>query len=323
MYYTITKELLSENNKAFQFLHTANGFDFEKDYFIAKLEGRFTYNMVKKALAENMAGDYTAALLLKKESTSSYNNLYYIGLDMAAGKFEPLRNAFPYWEYKIDYFFGKGDFEETRKNKTDHIYIIAQKNEYLTAPKEKAGFDYSQRFRYIPSEWGEKCGDGHGNTYINKITVMLLDGSAKQVEYKASRQYDKERPAAVSDVIDKSGYLLIERRRDLKRRAAALRAEREKAAALAADFSEKEKEIKAGIDNAKLHLAEMALTVENDDDAKALDKAADSFRWLMFYYNRHNEKAVNKQFSSVAAIENSLNDLQERINTVMGGNENA
>ena len=325
MYYTITKELFTENKKAFQFLHNANGFDFEKEYFIAKLEGRFTYNMVKKALAENMTGDYTAAVMLKPDKKHYSNDrLYYIGLDQAAGKFEPLRNAFPYWEYQIDYFFSKGDFEETRKNKTDHIYIIAQKNEYLRTEKKSNSFDPNQRFRYIPSEYGEKCGDGHGNTWINKITLMLLDGSAKRVEYSTYSKYSKDpRPASVSEVIDKSGYLIAHRRRELKNAAAALRAEREKAAALAADFSEKEKEIKTGIDNAKLHLAEMALAIENDDDAKALDKAADSFRWLMFYYNRHNEKAANKQFSSIAAIESSLNDLQERINKVMGGNENA
>lgn len=326
MYYTITKELLSENNKALQFLHAANGFDFEKDYFIAKLEDRFTFNTVKKAIGENLAGDYTAALILKsKKGYYSYNKLYYIGLDLTAGKFEPLRKEnLTYWGFDIDYFFGKGDFEETRKNKTDHIYIIAQRNEYLTAPKEKTGFDPDQRFRYVPSEYGEKCGDGHGNTYINKITLMFLDGSAKQVEYKPYNHYSKDpRPASVSEVIDKSGYLIAHRRRELKRRAAVLRAEREKTAALNADFSNREKEIKAGIDSAKLHLAELALTIDSDADANAFDKTADSFRWLMFYYNRYTENAEKKAFASISAIENSLNDLQARINKVMGEKENA
>lgn len=320
MYYTITKELLSENNKAFQFLHEANGFDFEKEYFIAKHERRFTYNQVKKLIAENMAGDYTAVVILTPNKEHYWNDrLYYIDMDQQAAKFEPLRkDNVTYYGFNIDYFLSKGDFEEVRKNKTDHIYIIAQKTEYLRTEKKSNVFDYSQRFRYIPSQWGEKCGDGHGNTWISKITLMLLDGSAKHVEYKASRQYDKESPATVADVIDKSGYLFLERRRELKRRARALRAERAKAAAAAADFSEKEKAIKEAIDNAKMHLAEMALNAESDNDVKALDKAAGVFRWVIYYYNNYMRLKADKDFSCISAIERSLNDIQLKINEVMG-----
>ena len=179
MYYTITKELLSENNKAFQFLHEAKGFDFEKEYFIAKHEGRFTYNQIKKAIGENMAGDYTAALILvpnKERRRYSYDKFFYIEMDQQAGKFEPLRiNNVTYYGFNIDYFYSKGDFEDIRKNQTDHIYIIAQKNEFLKTDKKPNTFDYSQRFRYIPSQWGEIAWDKNRNPYVNKLTLILLD----------------------------------------------------------------------------------------------------------------------------------------------------
>ena len=325
MYYTITKELLSENNKAFQFLHEAKGFDFEKDYFITKLEGRFTFNTVKKAIGENMAGDYTAALILKPNKKHYWSEkFYYIEMDQQAGKFEPLRqDNITYWGFDIDYFFSKGDFEEVRKNKTDHIYIVAQNNEHLRTEKKSNTFDYSQRFRYIPSKWGETCSDGRGNTWINKITLMLLDGSAKHVEYNTNTRRYQYCPPTVADVIDKSGYLLLERRREWKRRANALRAERDKAAAMAADFSEKEKAIKTGIDNAKLHIAELALSVETEQDARALDKAADKFRWLMWDYRHYTDNAVKKAFSSIAAVEKNLNALQTKINEIMEVQKNA
>ena len=327
MYYTITKELLSENNKAFQFLHEAKGFDFEKDYFITKLEGRFTFNTVKKAIGENMAGDYTAALILvpdKERRRYSYDKFFYIEMDQQAGKFEPLRiNNVTYYGFNIDYFYSKGDFEDIRKNQTDHLYIIAQKSEYLRTEKKPNTFDYFQRFRYIPSQWGEKCTDGKGNDWINKITLMLLDGSANQVEYNTGAHRLGERPATVADVIDKSGYLLLERRREWKRRANALRAERDKAAAMAADFSEKEKAIKTGIDNAKLYIAELALSVETEEDARALDKAADKFRWLMWDYRHYTENAAKQAFSSIAAVEKNLNALQTKINEIMGDQKNA
>jgi hypothetical protein len=320
MYYTITKELLSENNKAFQFLHEAQGFDFEKEYFIAKHEGRFTYNQIKKAIGENMAGDYTAALILvPTKKRYSYEKLFFIDMNQQAGKFEPLRkDNVTYWGFDIDYFYIKADFEEIRKTQTSHVYIIAQNNEYLKTEKKPNTFDYSQRFRYIPSEWGETCRDGHGNTYINKLTLMLLDGSANTVEYNTGAYYRKVKPATVADVIDKSGYLLLERRREWEHRAAALRAERDKAAAVAADFSEKEQAIIKGIDNVKLHIAEMALNVETEADARVLDSAADNFRRLMYHYSNYTEKAKNKTFPSVGAIENYLNDLQVKINEIMG-----
>ena len=325
MYYTFTKELLTENNKAFQFLHETKGFDFQKEYFITKLDGRFTYNTVKKAIGDNMAGDYTAVVMLKPTKEHYWTGkLFYIDMDQKAGKFEPLRiNNVTYWGFDIDYFFSKGDFEEVRKNKTDHIYVIAQKNEYLKTDKKPNAFDYSQRFRYIPSQWGETCSDGHGNTWINKITLMLLDGSAKHVEYNTGAYRSTEKPATVADVIDKSGYLLLERRREWKRRARDVRAKRAKAAAAAADFSEKEKAVKAGIDNAKMHLAEMALNAESDNDVKALDKAAGVFRWVIYYYNHYMKLKADKAFSCVSAIERSLNDIQTKIIEVMGDQKNA
>lgn len=48
------KNLLSLNNKALQFAHDVDGFDFEKPYFITESADRFTVNTVKKAVAEAM-----------------------------------------------------------------------------------------------------------------------------------------------------------------------------------------------------------------------------------------------------------------------------
>jgi len=145
-----------------------------------------------------------------------------------------------------------------------------------------------------------------------------LDGSAKHLEYSTRNRFYGYLPPTVSDVIDKSGYLLLERRWEWKHRARDLRAERAKAAAAAADFSEKEEAVKKAIDNAKLHLAEMALNAESDNDVKALDKAAGVFRWVIYYYNNYMRLKADKDFSCISAIERSLNDIQLKINEVMG-----
>ena len=193
----------------------------------------------------------------------------------------------------------------------------------MKTDRKPSAFDYSQRFRYIPNKWGETCSDGHGKTWINKLSLMLLDGSAKQIEYKTGAPAWGDHPETVGDVIDKSGYLILERRRELKRRAIALRAERAKAAAMAADFSERETAIKSGIDNAKLHIAEMVLSVETEEDARALDKTVDKFRWLVWDYSHYTEKAAKKAFPSIAAVEKNLSALQTKINEILGDQKNA
>ena len=319
-----TKELLTENKKALRFLHEAKRFDFEKDYFITKLEGRFTFNSVTKIIRENIAGEYEAALFLKGEKKHYNQELYFVNM-VSTGKFDPLRNVSnPYWPSGISYFFGIGDFEEMRKHKTDHYYIIAQKAEYLTAKKEYKSVELSQRFRYIPSQWGERCGDGRGNTYIGKINLMLLDGSARKTEYQPYNRYCQEtRSNNLYDIIDKSGYLVIENRRKWQNAAKALRREREKAAAMAADFTEKENAIRVGIENAKMHIAETVLTITTEEEAKKMEKAISNLRWLIFYFDRHTGYMENKQYSSVAAIERAITDLQDYITKIMGDSENA
>lgn len=48
------KNLLSINRNAFLFLHDAEGFDFEKPYFITEQAGKFTVNTVTKAVQKEL-----------------------------------------------------------------------------------------------------------------------------------------------------------------------------------------------------------------------------------------------------------------------------
>ena len=58
------KTLNIENKKALRGLSDNFNFDFEKPFFIVRLESKFTFNSVKKAIPEEYAGN--AALLIKK-----------------------------------------------------------------------------------------------------------------------------------------------------------------------------------------------------------------------------------------------------------------
>lgn len=311
---TIQFELLRENPKALQFLHEAKRFDFEKDFLILKLENSFTFNSVTKEIKKHITGDFSAALLLKANSDYCRDrDLYFV--NMGSSKFYPLRDdrSLPYWNYNIDWFFGVGDFEDVRKKKTDHVYVIAQKTELLSTKKEKTT-DFSQRFKLVDIR---KCGDGRGNSYISELTLIKTDGTGEKVKftphpYKPVKEYIND----AGKIIDKSGYILTLQRDDLKRRAAALKADREKATFLESDFSTENILLHESVNEIKKLIAEKTLAAATYDDASKLDSAIHKLRWLFMDLENHDKELINKTFSSVTATENSFKSIRKTISEI-------
>ena len=314
-----TKELLTKNKKALQFLHIAHGFDFEAEHIVKAIEGRFTYNSVIKEIEKDIPAEYTAAVLVDPINSYIFPYLHYASI--SKGKFHPLRvKGLPHWEFNIHEFFSIGSFEEMRKNSTKRVYIIAQKTELLIPPNTNKGINLSQRFRYVPSDY-EKCGDGRGNTYINKIKLMRLDGSAEIFEYMPNNTFypGDKKPKTIEEVIDKSGYLIINRRRELKAAAKRLKADRERAAALAADFTEEERKTRDGIAAAKKYITD-AITAANSWESGR--KAAQAASELGFLLNDF-ENLHTRSFPSIAAKQDHFKRMAERIQTILNGGKEA
>jgi len=310
-----TKALLSANKKALAFLHHACGFDFQKDYFIFHGVGRFTFNSVNKIVSENVSGSCKIALLIKG-GKSWNNNLNFVTL--GHGKFKPTRHDnIKYWNYDVDYFFSIGSFEEARKNNTEDYFIIAQKMEYLSAPKPETNIDLSQRFKYIPKPY-EKAGDGHGKTWISNITLRFTNGSTKDFEYKPfENRYSKEEVTDnVNEIIDKSGYLIIERHRELKHLAHRLRAERAQTAASMADYTEKEDAIYKGIEDAKKRLSNKILAVSSYEGIDAIETAIRKLRWCFFDMELHEKDRAGNRYSSIEGIESRLSNVENKLKEI-------
>lgn len=303
---TKAKTLLKENKKALQFLHAAHGFDFEKDFFFKREKGRFTYNTVKKAIEEKINDNYVAAVLIKESRNGWHNQkLHYAKLNGV--KFEPLRaNNLNYWKYDIDYFFSIGDFEETRKNGTDTVYIIAQKKEYIL-PTEKKTVDFSQRFILLEYDWAWTAYP-NGHKYINRIELKATDGKPDVIKIEPyNRFYGNEKKSGnVNDFIDKSGFLLRDKRFNLLQRANALRAERAKIAVDNKDYSEEENKLNAAIKEAREKLAAELLTIETEEAAQKLEKKLSSLRWALWCLERYNNKNANGDYSSIKAKNDAL-----------------
>lgn len=86
------KNLLSLNNKALQFAHDVDGFDFEKPYFIAESADRFTVNTVKKAVAEAMNPAKCKIVLFVVPGVHCYKSGLYYAI-LSSGKFDGTRRT--------------------------------------------------------------------------------------------------------------------------------------------------------------------------------------------------------------------------------------
>ena len=315
---TAIRDLLSENKKALQFLHIAKGFDFEKDFYIVRMEGSFTANKVHKAIRAIIPGDYIAAIMLRANSERHTNrDLYYVSFCATGGGFDATRaKNLDYWKHDIDYMYGVGDFEETRKKKTDHIYIIAQSTENATTAGKKP-VNMARRFKL--KEAG-KCyykagGDAH---YIHRIELETTDGQKTKFTYEPWGSFygNEKRSDDICDYIDKNGYLLRARRLDLHGRAMELRAKREKAALNVYDFSNDEKAARAGLEKCKTFIAEKIAAVKNYEDAKNVDYLAGRLRYLMIDFDQ-----LGKEFRTINGKKSVYESINKTINGILEGCE--
>lgn len=317
------KELLSINPHALQGLHNMIGYDFRQPHTIAHIKGRFTVNSALKAIG-GANRENVVALLAADHGRSYLDRLNLVTVD-SAGRIDIDHKGG--YKFGLDSVYMKGMFEDIRKSDRAECFIICQRSEYVKKPQEKP-FDTSARYEYTP-EKDTKCGDGHGANWIDRITVRALDGSnaAHEVtkdghKYHFStvvyRRPNDSRPQSHLEIIDKSGYLLPERRADLLRRADQLRKERAKAAYQAPDNAEKVAELRAMIEAKK---AEFAAAIASATDSEALRTAAHElyfkFMWTMSEFERFADKTARRDYVSIHAAESAYNHIKKELGKVV------
>lgn len=306
-YNTARKMLLSENKKALRFLHDAEGFDFEKDHILISVPGKFTFNTVQKAVCQHipageLSTDYRVALLAKPTKDYIFaSKLYYIRARGGRFDADSVTGA-NYWEYSVDYHFSVGGFEDFRKNYTKQVFIVAQRKDLMQQLKTPKALDLSARYLHKSGKADRLAGDGKGHHWIEGITITHTDGSAAVTEYKPYSSVHTRYADRTDDlraIIDKSGYLVFNRRADLKRRADALRAERKKAEADAADFTEENARICKVICECKLLVSDRVLHAETPEDIRKADRAMSDLYLLVDRYTTHRERVKQKKYSSI------------------------
>lgn len=307
------KMLLKENPKALQFLYNAHGFDFEKPFFIGSIPGRFTYKMVNDYIKANIGDDFVSVILVKPKGYYYHERLHYA--TMNAGKFSinADRARVRTWAFNVDTFVTVSDFEETRKSRTECVYIIAQKPEYMVTPKAEKPFTPDERYKIIDSVG--RCSDGHGKVWINEIKLRRNDGSRNVTAYKPWNSFypGENHSNVLEDYVDKSGYIVRMRRMELTGRAKKLKAQHDAEELARTDFSKRRNNVAAGIAAVKKFLADAIMAANTKEDLDIVEKKVSALRWIIFDADR----AQNGTFANVTRKNRHYDDLERRIKEII------
>lgn len=321
------KELQDFNGKiryGMKSLHDVFGFDFCAPFEVVELNGRFTLGKLEKQLKEaGHTAETSVIAVCIADSASSYRNYYHLATVEKGGKINVEYRPPHYWSRGakngdcLDWFCRKSDFEAVRKSDGCSAFVFAQRKELLRIPKQYK-VDFEKRYsvtgcRFLTYD--------HGARAVSNVTLKRLDGGGETVEFeRIGRTFyrGEHYPKTLEDLIDKSGYFVEWRRKDLQRRAAALRAEREKAAFLATDNAEKLNALEVMIREKKKALVAALEKAETSDELDAVYQSlkpyGGGFASVVRDFERVREKDEKKSFASVKAFENEYSRIVSALN---------
>lgn len=325
------KEFYKAEKGAPAFLHNFAGLDFCAPYILRKLNTPTTYRAIFDALNIPLTGKGWQVFAFFTDNKTFYckedfkvvkiNSVNYFDIDLT-----PYRYA----DDAPDNFYRKSDAEQARKA-CGLLWIVAQKDEHTTAPR---GVKYNRpqiepRERYNLKSV-DYCHTQTGAKYISRLNLTDRKTGAGVCFELGSRYYTPHEQITRDElpaVIDKSGYITYNRRADLKRRAQALRAERQKAQADQIDALYLAKCLAITCEAVKSKLAEILPTLHTAQELRNVGNiCAGYFSGIAGLFDdleRFIQKAKEKTFISpeqinqkAQAIKDKAQELTEKLNAL-------
>lgn len=311
------------NDKAATDLHNVNGIDWNAPGLILlHFEGSYTINKIVKELAaiDNSIPTNAPFLILTCNKGSYYsNNRYYVTRATAAGTFEVERdkshNRYGYtWgrDISLDDRWRKADFNEDRKSEDCDTYVIYQPGGYKYPKTMQLDLTIRHNVKEVRTCSYRYWNDNTYTTYIDNID--FTDGTTYHTPYRAYQQ------GTEGQIVDKSGYITAEQKQDYKRRAQALREERQKAAAAATDFTKTIADLKQKAAALKSVLIAQLTITDNPEMIEKIGGKLYRYGNLATIYkaiNNFEEAANNKTFRSIEAAEKRAAEIEAKINTLI------
>lgn len=296
------------NPAIFRGLHIKVGFDFEAPITIKRITAPFTIKKAWKAVEPANPYTNTAAIIMRDSRPNYYNHTPRV-IPITADGIRDDFHDMSYYKYDrehhynnvFDYICRKGDFNDLRKLDTCEAFIIVQHNNFIQKPVTHET-DWTQRQPHMTPGTHEQRRPGY--SYYNPYTI----------------------------IIDKSNYRVDLIREDLKRRAAKLRSDREKAAADLATrntATERMNTITDHFNAAKRRIINAINAATPTDTAhinsinNAIDKYSIGIRWIVFDIERFNENATGNKYTSPDKYNAAFNSIISRLDAIMPTTEPA
>ena len=323
------KEVLSVSRCALRGLHDMFGFDFCKPYDIISIYGSYTVGQINKAVKAAGYDNDAEVVVLTRDTNERhrYNSDFKVVRIMGSTFEVEFSRKIPYYGKlgrPFDDLFAKRCFDDLRKESDVIAYIFIQPAEFINVPAMSAAAfwgvapDLTERFNI--SGVTMHC-SSNGGRYVGKVELVRREGKGERYTYETNglviwgKRYE---PKNVTDLFDKSGYCVKERRDDLRRRAAQLRAEREKAAFDASDNSAKVEELRRMIEAQKMEIVAQLTNAHTSGDFKAVEKAVSWYGGLgdiAAQFERYERKNAEKKYSSVADADRAYNAIKNALST--------
>lgn len=296
------RDLLADGRKnALRVLRAAYGFDFEKPFSVEYIAGRYTVPAVeKRAAAAGLGADVFAVLLTRdgdKAARGYYCEKYNIVKLCGYGRIDidMPRRGLSLCDNGLNDFYRKADFEEIRKSFSAQTFMIVQARADMHAQEQKP-IDRAGRFFWTADNWYTRI-----------------------FEYDTRRKAQEVRRGAadVSALIDASGYLLQDRRNDLRCRAAALRAERAKNAFLAVDYSGHVSRLRSMLDARRAAcvaaLAACNTSEEYEKAGKMIDSYSSGLRWIAYSVEQFAARVHDHKYNSPEEADSAYNAIYNKL----------
>lgn len=314
-------------------VHDCFGIDYNQPFFGAHIIGAFTVNKVLQQIraAEIDPAEAVNIILIRTPGTWRGNTWQAVTID-AEGRFD-IDNKDSYWNGNttrrksgFDYYYRKSDFNNDRKSGAADAVIISQRRENTRKPAPKE-IDQNERHKIININLC-RYSTTSNETYISRITLQRTTDAGTRFEIGNTgrviyRGYWE--PRTVEDAIDKSGYMVYDRRREWKRRARALREEREKAAANAADYSNQLAELDRLFQAKKEAAAAAILAANTYEEMTAAGKMVEDYKtglkWAAYDIERVKDAAENKKFTSPEKARAAFESIRAKLDPASDGEE--
>lgn len=324
------KALYKVNKKYLNALHQAYGFDYNKPFYCDRIKGKFTINKILKTLEEKgyTPSNSTIALCIRIDDALSggvmsyrKGNTYTVEI-RNGGTFKIEVNK----TTALDTFWRKSDFEEMRKSDLTITWIIAQKDTDTQARHgERWGDDrpnfngWGDRFKIESMQESYKSFNATTSD-IYRLTLRATDGTNKKGGFDRFERFANDDKTALHAIIDKSGYLVINKREYLKEEAERTRRTRAKSAMDATDTTAIIEAIKTRIEAVKIMLSAQFEAVNDYESASNFEKKLGYWDGLTGIYSDFEriQKNINeKKFDSIKSFNNSVDYLNKKISNLL------